>query len=195
MQVQVHRQGAVAYAVIDDFFDPREYASVKKELLDIRRFADAPDTTDTAKTANGILIKQGLGVFLDDLYRSNRNKSDILTHSAKLFNHDLVSSLAEKESSFLHLIRSTSDSTLVNYYSDGGYYDIHHDTTTLTAVWFDAIKNVIGGDFIFPAYQINIKSVPNRMVVFHGCIQHGATPVAASDGAYRVSVAKFIGYK
>lgn len=195
MDVELHRQGGFVYVVIDNFFDSTEYALVRQEILDVRRFAGGPGTTKSAADEQGNFQKTGQGVFLDALYKSDRSKSDILASFRKLFDPGLASGLAEHDASFMHLRNANTDCTLLNYYWNNQYYRPHRDNCALTAVWFDVFGKVEGGRFIFPEYEIAVELKSNRLVLFHGCIQHGANEVEAEPDAFRVSIAKFINYK
>jgi len=194
MKVSVEKIKGLSYVLADDFFSTENVERIKKELSDIRRFAQGPSSTNTALDENGAAMKRGSGVFLDDLYGAKRSHSDILSCTAAIFNQDFVGALAEHDASFKHLRYSTRDLTLVNYYTDGDYYLPHHDTFCLTAVWFFALGDVSGGEFVFPEYGVELTCVDNRMVLFSGCVEHGAKPVVTNGGC-RISIAKFISYK
>jgi hypothetical protein len=195
MEIQIHRTHNTTYVVIDSFFEPSEVEGIKKELLDIKRFASSPETTGTAIDDGKQYKKSGTGVFLDGLYSADRSKSEILTHFSKLFNKDFVNVLAKYDASFAHLLFSTKDNTLVNYYGHNDYYKPHKDVSILTAVCFFTFDNVSAGEFVLPDYDVKLDCVENRLILFHGCIEHGANPVAASKNGFRVSIAKFINYK
>lgn len=195
MDLRVLRKNSLTYVVADNFFTLEEYAKIQKELLDIKRFANKPEFTSAARYENKEFKKNGDGVFLDDLYSSDRSKSDILNGFSKVFSQGFAEQIVPTDSSFLHLRCSSKDTTLVNYYSDGGYYDQHRDASILSAVWFDCIGNISGGEFIFSEHDVVIEPKPNRLVLFHGCTMHGANPVRGQEGAYRISIAKFINYK
>jgi hypothetical protein len=195
MDIRVLKAKSMAYVVVDNFFTPEEYERNQRELLYIQRFADTPETTGTARRENNQTKKNGRGVFLDELYTQNRSKSDILNSFNKVFDQEFIRPIVGVDSSFLHLRWSVADSTLVNYYGSGGYYEPHRDICTLSALWFDQIGIVTGGEFVFPEHDVVIEPKPNRLVLFHGCTLHGANVVMAEKDAYRISVAKFIGYK
>lgn len=195
MDIQVHKVRNTTYVTIDSFFDPVTLRLIKQELLDIKRFAGDPKTTCSALDSNTQSSKLGTGVFLDELYSLDRGKSDILKYFSKVFSTDVVDYVTKHEASFGHLRSSTKDSTLVNYYGDGDYYLPHKDASTLTAICFFKFGDVRGGEFVFSEYDVKLDALENRMVLFHGCMVHGAEKVNAPDDAFRVSIAKFITYK
>ena len=196
MEIQIHKKENTTYVVIDSFFEPVELQEIKKELLDIKRFARSPETTGTATDIlNKQLKKSGAGVFLDGLYSADRTKSHVLTYFAKLFNKEFVSVLTKYDASFAHLTQCTQDNTLVNYYADKDYYLPHKDASILTAVCFFTFGSVSGGEFVLPDYEVELECLENRLVLFHGCIEHGANQIQTESDGCRVSIAKFINYR
>ena len=195
MDIQIHRTNNTTYVVIDSFFTQLELHEIKQELRDIKRFAGEPETTGAAFGKDKQYRKTGSGLFLEGLYSADRTKSSVLTHFNKIFNKDFVTVLANYDASFDHLAHSSRDATLVNYYENDEYYQPHRDTSVLTAVCFFTFGEVAGGEFVFPAYGVELACVENRLVLFHGCIAHGANAVKAGADGCRVSVAKFINYK
>lgn len=195
MDLRVLKKNSLTYVIADDFFTPEEYEKNQKELLDIKRFANIPEIVGAAKNENKEYIKNGNGLFLDNLYAMDRSKSDILNSFNKIFSEDFSKQIICEDASFLHLRCSSRDDTLVNYYGDGGYYDPHRDISILSALWFDRIGSVRGGEFVFPEHDVVIEPKPNRLVLFHGCTLHGARLVEADKNAYRISIAKFISHK
>lgn len=195
MKLSFHSKHSLNYLIIDDFFSEEELLLVKKEIIDLRRFSQAPDRTNTA-IDNGRVLKNGRGVFLDGLYGDDRDRSDILTYMKKVFSDEVRSFLIPKDASFNHLAKSSIDTTLLNFYVGEGCYEAHYDVSVLTALGLFRFGEFTGGDVLFPDFEEQIKCVDNRLILFHGCTLHATIPVSAkSTDAMRASLAKFITYR
>jgi predicted 2-oxoglutarate/Fe(II)-dependent dioxygenase YbiX len=84
-------------------------------------------------------------------------------------------------------------SHLINYYSDGHYYDYHKDKSDYTAItiFHKSPKNYSGGDLTFKdEYGILIPELkPRDLIVFPGSLSHSVTKMI---GGNRISVSRFM---
>lgn len=193
MQVTSKRVKNLSFLVIDDFFNTQELQEVEKEIQDLKRFFLHSKLTGAAHDEHGALKKTGSGIFLDNLYRENREASSILHATRKVFTVDFVESAESFDAVFGFIRESNFDNTLLNYYVRGQEYKAHRDASQISLVIFLREGAFTGGEFKFPSQDIEIESVHNRAVVFPSCVLHQAMPVYG-DGA-RVSIAKLIEHK
>lgn len=193
MIVKAHQKGSLFYAQIDDMYTEQEIQSIEKELLFLETLKQSPEMTNSA-SKNGVSLKTGHGIFLDDVY-TNRNFSSILKINRKLFDPKITEGLAKQNCFYEHLAVSDYDSTLINFYGPTDNYNAHRDTSIFTAVTFFKIGNFSGGELSFVDYGVTIEPVVGRTVIFSGCTKHQAEPVVAKEGNYRVTMAQFIEYK
>lgn len=191
MDIKFETVGGLLYAQIDNMYTQQEIEQIQKELIFLETIKQEPKTTNTAHI-DGMLLKSGKGMFLDHVY-SNREISTILKLNRRLFDRDLALYLKNKSCVFGHIPYSNSDSTLINFYSDGEFYDTHPDAAPITALTFFSIGTFTGGNFCFPEYNVSIEPVPGRTVIFPGPALHRADPIQAAPGNYRVTMAQFVG--
>ena len=186
MNTKLYREGNISYALTDDFFTEKELSCVKKELQDVDRFLVAPKETNTAYAANGKPLKEGRGVFLDDIYTGNRAASDILTACRKLFSDEYIRKLAEFDLAFALIAESDSDHTLLNRYTSGGHYRTHRDDALISTVIMLGWEAFSGGDFVLGNKLIPFKN--NRAITFLGLTPHGCTPIEGEGVRYSLAV-------
>jgi hypothetical protein len=194
MKINYVYKNRIEYLLVDDFYSQQELEEIKQELLDIKRFASSPAKTKSALYENKLPKKHGNGVFLDDLYRDQREISSILTYNRKLFCNEFASECEKFSPNFKHISACNEDYTLVNYYGNNNFYDSHTDRSVLTAISFFKIGKFDGGEFCLPEMNEVIPFKENSLIIFAGCIDHKANPIQAQDGNYRVSIAQFLNY-
>lgn len=192
--VRFYRHEGLSYLVADGFFSDDELETVKAEVEAIRHRALGPSETLTAMR-NGETLKKGNGLFLDKLYEGRREQSHILTLTNKIFAPEFVKGVVQFDASFGHISQSTKDVTLLNYYGDGDSYLSHQDECILTAIWFLGHGDYTGGELLFTKHDVAVASLENRVVIFHGCVDHEVLPVSATVGSYRASIVKGLNYQ
>lgn len=190
MKINCYRIKNLSYIVVDNFFTAVELEGVLQEIKDLKRFSLPADKTGSAANPNGEVKRTGTGVFLDGLYKDNRDASAILQANRKLFSDEILLPAEEFDSIFRFVKGSDIDTTLLNYYTEGQEYKAHEDTSRISAVTFLNFGHFTGGDFIFPKQKECVKAKHNRAVLFPGCVTHQALPVCGNGT--RVSIAQFI---
>jgi hypothetical protein len=182
------------YAVVDNFYTQEELALLWSEIDFLEPKLLPPDLTSAAKV-DGAFLKNGNGIFLDAVY-AIREVSNLLMLSRKLYKtSELTKELVEASPIFNYLNTVTRNNTLLNCYSDGGYYKPHVDFSTLSACTFlcKAQDSFTGGEFTFPDFDISIESLNNRLVLFPGCIKHQVLPIKTKNASEkRYSIAQFL---
>jgi hypothetical protein len=186
------RKGPLEYIVIDDFYDKDEVEKIKEEVKELRQHTQSYKDTVTAVDVFNNPNKTGKGLFVDEYYNGERNRSPILTYNRKLFNPQLVETLITFNAYYNYIKYCTYDATLLNYYKDKEEYLPHIDDTLLTVVTTFKVGEFSGGEFCFPDYNEVVEFKENRMIIFSGCILHQAKPISANEDSYRVSIAQFL---
>jgi len=179
-------------AVIDNFYSPTELADIKQELLSLHEISKLKIYTNNSVSVDdeGNPKQKSSSLFLDGLFTKDRTLSKILSINRKIFtSEELKNKLLEKSLFYNYIYNSNKDSTLVNFYEQTNSYGAHKDSTCFTILSFFELKPFIGGDLLFPEYNIKIKSLENRMVIFPGFLIHAAEEVKSGT---RVSMAQFI---
>ena len=168
------------HVIIHDFYTEEELCDIWKEIdfLSCPNKLHSPEETASALDKNGRVMKNNLGVHLDTVY-FERKTSSILSHNRKTFNHKLLNEIAEFDFSFNNMIVCNTDTTLLSYYENGGYYKPHRDMATYTSLcWFyKEPKTFVGGDLYFPDYDYTLEIENNMQIYFMSSVMHGVTKV------------------
>lgn len=184
------------YLVIKNLFTPVEYLEITSEWMTLSDTALPPERTAGATDVNGNNLKKNSGIFIDDVYKQNRNASATLRHNRKLFDPKLGAQI-ERDNPTYGLIRSSSiDTTLISYYKRGDYYRTHYDYNSVTAITYFMPEDhrFHGGVLRFVDYGLEIVPHNNETIVFLGCIRHEVTPIESdADGIVRVAMSQFVG--
>jgi Rps23 Pro-64 3,4-dihydroxylase Tpa1-like proline 4-hydroxylase len=184
------------YLIIKNLFTPVEYLEMTSEWMTLSDTALPPERTAGAKDVNGNNLKKNSGIFLDDIYKQNREASATLRHNRKLFDPKLTAQIEATNPTF-GLIRSSSiDTTLISYYRPTDHYEIHYDYNSVTALTYflPRGRTFSGGILRFVDYGVEIIPSDNETVVFLGCIRHEVTPIESDDDSInRVAMSQFIG--
>jgi len=183
--------------IIDDFYNQTELDLIWEELNFLcypHKMENNPGN-DGNRSKDGQLIKKNSGLFLDDIYETNRKMSNILTCMRKVFDNNLEILENQKLLFFKFfpkdlIIKSLSDDgifnirdyTLVNYYENNNYYRPHHDESTITILnwFFKEPRSFDGGDLFFPSQDKKIELKNNRTVIFPSCVVHAVDQVKMS---------------
>ena len=184
------------YLIIRNLFASIDYCEMANEWMSLSENALSPEFTSGAKDAHGTNLKKNAGIFLDDVYRVNRNQSATLRHNRKLFDQELGKMIEAKNPTY-GLIRSSSiDTTLISYYRSSDYYQTHFDYNSVTALTYFLPNGptFTGGSLRFVDYGVEIQPVNNETVIFLGCIRHEVTPIESTDDTIkRVTMSQFLG--
>lgn len=184
------------YIVIDDFYTDEELALVMQESMALEPYGLTGSETESGFFEDTNEIKKtGRGIFLHHMFAKNLSVSKIGRLSRKIFAEELAEIFKNFDPSFKHIKCSTKDSILINYYKNGEQYLPHMDASAITAVTFLKVGEFEGGNFRFSEYNETVSFSHNRVVIFHGCIEHQAEAIKAADDSYRITLAHFIGYK
>lgn len=176
------------YLIIDDFFTEDELVKVWAEIDFLAPKLAPPAETYASTCPDGTYMKSGSGLFLDTVYM-RRDVSDILQANRKLYGPEVVEQLAVLHPSYATYRACNLDTTLLNCYRDGDFYNAHTDATVFSSItfMFREPKAFEGGDFVFTDYAHTIEAVPNRVVMFPSCIKHEVTKLTTKTDDLRLA--------
>jgi Rps23 Pro-64 3,4-dihydroxylase Tpa1-like proline 4-hydroxylase len=164
------------YLKIKNYYTEKENELIWEELKFLTHKSKLEPPQKTGQ--NNPIMKKNEGVFLDNVY-TDRHYSNILNINRKTF-----SSCIMKEYSNLHFLHEivnniNSDTTLLSYYENKGYYKPHSDKACITALtWFyKEPKQFTGGDLIFSSFNEKIEIENNMFIMFPSIIKHEVTDI------------------
>lgn len=182
------------HIIVDDFYNETELREIWQELdfLTYSRKLMTPESTGAAYAldANGekIYKKNNLGLFIDGLY-ANRDLSNILFHTRKIFDKAFLEKCQEQNFIFKYLMQANADFTLMSYYEDGATYESHHDKAVITVLtWlYKEPKGFTGGELTFSDHDYPIELKNNRVLIFPGVANHEVAAVRMNPGVKPMS--------
>lgn len=180
MNIELYDVLKFKVAVVDNFYNDKEYQSMLDECLFLceNNKLLPPEKTGTAYT-NDEVLKKNKGLFLDDVYINDRNISNILTFNRKVFSKELVDTLVNIDPIYRYLAMCARDNTLLSYYENSDYYKPHTDYSKITILhWiYKTPKKFTGGDLKLNDSEHSIECVSNRLLVFPSFLTHEVTPI------------------
>jgi Rps23 Pro-64 3,4-dihydroxylase Tpa1-like proline 4-hydroxylase len=186
-----------SYILIDNFLDEESYKEVFTEIISLIPNLRSPAETGSSRD-NNRYRKRGLGIFIDDIFQDNRNNSSILTnYEKKLSSVDIVKEMLNHDWFFKTYYFSTNrDTTLLQSYGDGDFYNAHTDASnvTLIGLYHKKPKAYSGGELIFPTYDIKFDLVDNQVLLFPSQIPHQVLEITKNDDdeeTNRFTITKF----
>ena len=184
----------VPHIIVDDFYTEKELKEIWQELdfLTYSRKLMTPEATGAAYAmdagGNKIYKKNNLGLFIDGLY-ANRDLSNILFHTRKIFDKDFLEKCQQQNFLFKYLMQANADFTLLSYYEDGAMYESHHDKAVITVLsWlYKEPKSFEGGDLTFTDHNYTIPIKNNRVFIFPSVAEHSVAPVKMYEGVPKMA--------
>lgn len=174
--------GEIPVIILDEFYDEEELELIWEELnlLTYGSKLQNAKGTGTAETETGKSLKSNHGLWLDIIWKNNRNLSNILQIDRKIFTNNLQI-FRDSSHWFFNLFNCNADTTLLSYYENEDHYKPHYDEATVTVLnWFyREPKRFKGGDLKLH-HKGNINTVPfknNRVVIFPSLLTHEVTPI------------------
>lgn len=119
---------------------------------------------------------------------NDKNLSNIITVSQKLFNHGFLNIFYEKFPQFKKILHTNYCFTKVRYYHDGDYYvphtDINHDFVAFS-YFYKEPKKFKGGELFFSEYDdYEFKCSNNSLILIPSYVTHGVRFVSIDDSEY-----------
>lgn len=146
------------------------------------------------------ILKKAQGIFLDSIYNPEYNISDILKIIAKIFCEDVRQACKKTDLILEQLNYTNYDSSLLNHYFDGDYYEPHRDSSIISIinVFHKTPKAYDGGELYFPDHDYVLDLKNNQTLIFPSIVMHGVKKITTNtdDKSFgRFSITKFVGYK
>lgn len=178
----------VTFCIIRNYHSNEIRKSILKELDSLKTHLQDPGKTAAATDFSGEIKKVNSGLFIDNFYKENHDKSSILRASRKLFT-ECIWDLKKSNWFYKYIERANQLSTLVSYYRAGDYYKSHEDDSILTSIYYiwSEPKKFEGGDLYFGDFKVPIEN--NCLLVFPSCTEHQVKPVS---GEGRWAISQFI---
>lgn len=189
------------FVIIEDFLTDEQYDIVFSEIVSLISYLKYPNETGSAFDVVGndkVYKKQNLGIYLDEVFESNRQKSAILRYYDQIYQKDIMEVICENGWFYEHYFPTTNhDSTLLQMYGDGDHYKKHKDYTNFTIIglYHTNPKKFEGGELIFPNYDLEIELENNQLIIFPSQIPHEVLPVKSNSNEVqdnRFTVTRFI---
>ena len=188
------------HLIIENFYNPEELELIWEEL----KFYTKPGKFLDAKGFGGVVDKTNShAIILDEIYKTNRKLSNILTVNRKLFTSETLDLFAEIHDCCCIANQSNYDVTKVRYYYNDDYYDPHTDKSfqfLAFSYFHKQPKKFSGGELLFPKYDYYYPCDDNSMIIFPGWVEHGVSKVKINDSEYydghgRYAITSFFGSK
>lgn len=172
------------HIIIENYYSDVELFHVWKEIefLSYSNKFKLPEETSTARTIDSKILKNNLGIHLDNLY-AEREISNILKLNKKIFNQPLFNEIINFDFSFNNFKVCNIYYTLLSYYENSSYYRPHFDLANYTTLtWlFKEPKKFTGGNLFFPEYDYEIKIKNNMLLIFTSSVMHQVTDVQMKE--------------
>ena len=188
------------YILIENTYTPNELKNIWNELDDITPEMLGAEHTLSAKNKRGEYKKKNKGIFLD---YSRFNNYKILDYQKKFLDNSFVNAPI---SSIIFKYYPTYNpnknvffglKTLISYYINEDYYELHRDSSFFTLVTFLCKDNskFSGGQLIFPEYDVVIEPKNNSTIIFPSIVGHEVLPIKLEDNSNnygRYSITNFM---
>jgi Rps23 Pro-64 3,4-dihydroxylase Tpa1-like proline 4-hydroxylase len=124
---------------------------------------------------------------LDSAY-NDKNLSNIITVTQKLFNHGFLNIFFDKFPQHKKILYTNYCITKARYYHNGDYYEPHTDIfhDFLAFSYFNKEpRKFLGGELFFPEYgDYEFKCLNNSLILLPSCVTHGVKLVSIDDEDY-----------
>lgn len=163
------------HTIIYDYYAPREYSVIYSELHRLKPVM--------ADIGNGVK-----GLSLDNHYKADKTKSDILTHSKQLF--DVIERLISDNPMLNYLDMSNDTTTEIHSYDDGSFHSSHKDKATISSItlFCNEPRTFKGGHLKF-AKQEYIPNLENNSIILYPSYE--SHEITKTQGSGRFSINQF----
>jgi hypothetical protein len=182
------------HTIIRNYFSDEEIENIITEKNDIITNVNPleliPDHDFHHK--NLVNINKTFTFDLDRLYSNRREDSNILRCTRKIFTLSTNCSLNFKLNNYLKYIPlCRKDSSFLNVYKDGSYYDAHIDLSTLTVlsvVWDTPVEVPASDHLYFYDYDYSPNLYNNSCIIFPSYEVHGVKKINCSLDSQRITI-------
>ena len=184
------------HTIIHNYFSDEEVENIITEKNDIITNVNPLDLISDNDLHHKNLINSNktLTFDLDRLYDSRRENSNILKYTRKIFSLSKNCSLNYKLNNFLKYIPiSRRDTSFLNIYKNGSYYDAHIDLSTLSVlsvVWDTAtpVSECRSDHLYFYDYDYYPDLQHNTCIIFPSYEVHGVKKISCSSNSHRITI-------
>jgi len=173
------------YLLIENVCSEDELRLCRNEIEIMSGMLEPPEKTGSAVDSNNQVRKQNKGVFFSSLFSPKYCDS---SPCAKTIDK-VIKAVREREytpHSVMNYIQSgsVSYSILLSGYEAGDYYKTHHDTSTLTLLFWLKNKNFSGGDLEFTDFKEKVSFKDNSVLIFPGHYLHAVDEVISHESGF-----------
>lgn len=178
------------HLIIENFYLEEELNLIWEELI----FLSKPGKLYDPGTHHGAFdvenqkfMTNSRALILEETY-NNKNISNILSLSQKLFNHGFLNIFYDKFPQYKKILHCNYSITKARYYHDGEYYephtDINHDFLAFS--YFNKEpRKFTGGELFFPEYgDYEFKCMNNSLILMPSYVTHGVKTVNIKNSDY-----------
>lgn len=160
---------------LDGIWSELDYYCKTKELLPP---SHGTGGAKIAEDEGDAYMKNNYGVFMHELWQKP-DYSFLMKYSKKLFDEDIVIDISNQNIHMRAYHLSNYDTSLLSYYEDSHYYDMHLDMAQYTIVtWFHKEPKAFdGGEFVFNDSGIEIECTNNTTIIFPSYYYHQVKPI------------------
>ena len=184
------------HTIIHNYFSEEEVENIIAEKNDIITNVNPLDLISENDFHHKNLINSNktLTFDLDRLYTDRRVNSKILQYTRKIFTLSKNCSLNYNLNNFLKYIPiSSRDTSFLNIYKDGSYYDAHIDISTLTVlsvVWDSStsVSECKSDHLYFYDYDYYPNLHHNSCIIFPSYEVHGVKRINCSPNSHRITI-------
>ena len=184
------------HTIIHNYFSQEEVENIITEKNDIIINVNPLDLISENDFHHKNLINSNktLTFDLDRLYTDRRENSKILQYTRKIFTLSKNCSLNFTLNNFLKYIPiSRRDTSFLNIYKDGSYYDAHIDIsklTVLSVVWdtSTSVNECKSDHLYFYDYDYYPNLHHNSCIIFPSYEVHGVKKINCSSNSHRITI-------
>lgn len=182
--------------IVDNWYSDFELELVNKEL-DLLEFS-YHDNADfsfkvNARNEKGVLKTNSPKIYYNDI--NNHSVSVIKKLIRKVDSILFHANIKNTFYNHAHYFATTTDSTIISFYPDNGFYDYHYDYSMFTLIIMLERGDFTGGDLYLKNRNPNgldgeicVDFKNNRLVVFNGFTEH---MVEETKGNGRTTITHF----
>lgn len=201
MDYKIYDDEVFPFLMIDNFYNETEEEMIWNELeyhSIVNNFIyDKGDKNNgeggVAVDSNGIPMAKLTRIYLDEIYRGNRNNSNILKCYFKIVSDNVIEHYMKTTPAWVTFDSSDYDVSQVSYYENDYYYKSHFDSFMHTAlVWFyRKPKKFTGGDLKFTQSGQVVECIHNRMILFPSYYMHEVSNVNMDEKYLNQGLGRF----
>ena len=182
-----YKDSPFPHIIVTDYFTNTELSDIWKEiefLTNDRKLLPPEQTGSGFIKETGELLKKNFGIFLDTAY-THRSMSNILHHTRKSFNQEMMKFAMDNNEIFAYLETCNKDTVLLSYYEEGGFYRSHKDKCALTILThlYREPKVFTGGNLLFEKHDYKIDIENNKTIIIPSYIPHTVTEIEMKTGS------------